>query len=171
MNSILMFVCIGLAALWSIRWGNPYPPISKFPEIWLGHTAVHLLEHGFPAQPAYMVWQEKRLMFYDLFTNRSIGDLYAYTGASTYKRAYARVYLTAPSYRRRSLHEYFSNSHFAHHGPLNPTIQAILERRKEFWWPLAIRQHQELAARTYRSFVNRLYDIRLNRTINYTVMY
>ena len=157
-------------AYWTLNGAYPYPSISKFPEIWQGHTAVHLLDQGFPVRPAYMVWQDRRLLFFDLMTNRSIGDLHAYTGSYTYRRAYLKVRLTPPIYGRRSLHEYFSNPHFAHWGPLNPTIQAIMDRRKQFWWPVAIRQHQELLDWTYGPFVHTLYDTRLNKTINYTRM-
>jgi len=157
--------------LWVMTTGNPYPPINKFPEIWQGHTAVHLIDHGFPVKPAYMVWQDRRLLFFDLFTNKTIGDLHTYTGAYTYRRAYLKVHLTPPIYGQRSLHEYFSNPHFVHHGTLHPTIQAIMDRRRLNWWPVAVRHHRELLDRTYGKFVHTMYDTRLNKTINYTVMY
>ena len=35
-----------------------YHPITEFPDIWHGHTAVHQQGHGFPIKPAYMVWNE-----------------------------------------------------------------------------------------------------------------
>lgn len=168
--TLALLFSIGVAYVF-MNTGYPYPPINKFPEIWLGHTAVHLMDHGFPVQPAYMVWQERRLMFYDLFTNKSLGDLATYTGSYTYRRAYLKVHLTPPIYGQRSLHEYFSNPHFMHHGMLHPTIQAIMERRRVYWWPVAVKQHKDMVERIYGKFIRTMYDTRLNQTINYTVMY
>jgi hypothetical protein len=149
----------------------PYPSITKFPDIWHGHTAVHQQSYGFPMKPAYMVWQDRQLVFYDLFTNRSIGDLHAYTHCFTIRCAYRKVHLTPPIYGRRSLHEYFANPHFIQHkGPMHPMIQALLDRRKQFWWPVAVRQHKDLVDKTYGTFIDTLYDARLNVKLNYTVM-
>jgi hypothetical protein len=146
-----------------------YIPITQFPEIWRGHTAVHQQEHGFPIKPAYMVWLERQFVFYDLFTYRSIGDLHAYTKCFTIRCAYRTVHLTPPIYGRRSLHEYFMRPHFIQHkGPLHPTIQALLDRRKQFWWPVAVQQHKDMVDQIYGSFVHTLYDTRLNVTLNYT---
>ena len=128
----------------------PYRPITEFPEIWHGHTAVHQLINGYPVRPAYMVWQDRRLFFYDLWTNRTIGDLYDYTHAYTYRWAYSRVYLTGPIYGRRSLHEYFLNPHFRYEEPTHPVIKAIFQRRKEFWWAYCVRIHRDLLDRVYR---------------------
>ena len=125
----------------------PYRPITEFPQIWLGHTAVHQLIDGYPVQPAYMVWQDRRLMFYDLFTNKTIGDLYDYTKAYTYRGAYPRVYLTEPIYGRRSLHEYFLRPHYHYEEPRHPAIQAVYRRRRAFWWERCVRLHQELLLR------------------------
>ena len=118
--------------------------ISKFPEIYYGHTGVYVIEESKPSRPAYMVMHNNRPLFYDLYTNQSIGTAYDYVkGLPQSSHPFHNILLTQPLYKGRTLHELVTRIKPPRHSP-DSTIQKIYARRRMYWWKRLDRQFREL---------------------------
>jgi hypothetical protein len=114
---------------------TPLRPFEQFPEIARGHTCVHL-DHG---QPAYMVLERGEPVFYDLWTNRSIGTYYAYTDRFMRQTAYRYIQMTSPVYCNKTLFQIMTESRF-----VNRTVPyRVSEMRTKTWWNRCVRHYQE----------------------------
>jgi len=125
---------------------TPLRPFHQFPEIARGHTCVHLDQGNEPGSPAYMVLERGEPVFYDLWTNETIGSYYAYTGRILRPNAFNRIRMTSPVYWHKTLYQVLTNPK-----PLNRTVPPVLlriyEKRKDYWWTRCVRHYQEFRER------------------------
>ena len=123
---------------------NPIRPFEQFPEIAHGHTCVHL-DRG-NQTPAYMVLERGEPVFYDLWTNKTIGNYYTYTNRMLRSSAYNKIHMTSPVYWHKTLYEVLTGPI-----PFNRTIPLVLlkiyEKRKDYWWTRCVRHYQEFTER------------------------
>ena len=122
---------------------TPLRPFEQFPEIARGHTCVHLDSLD---TPAYMVIERGEPVFYDLWTNQTIGSSYTYTGRITRTGAYTKIHMTSPVYWQKTLYEVLmAPTLFTRTVP--PVLLKIYEKRKEYWWSRCVRHYQEFRER------------------------
>ena len=128
---------------------TPMRPFEQFPELAYGHTCVHLDQEE---APAYMVLERGEPVFYNLWTNETIGSYYAYTGRFIRPNAFYRIRMTSPVYWHKSLYEVLTNPK-----PLNRTVPPVLlkiyEKRKEYWWNRCVRHYQEFRERRLMNYI------------------
>ena len=119
---------------------TPLHPFHQFPEIARGHTCVHLDQKD--PVPAYMVLERGEPVFYDLWTNKTIGSYYAYTGRFIRPNAFYRIRMSSPVYFHKTLYQVLTEPR-----PFNRTVPPVLlkiyEKRKEYWWDRCVRHYQE----------------------------
>jgi hypothetical protein len=129
---------------------TPMRPFEQFPELAYGHTCVHL-DQGDPV-PAYMVLERGEPVFYDLWTNETIGNYYAYTNRLLRSSAFNRIRMTSPVYWHKSLYQVLTNPK-----PLNRTVPPVLlkiyEKRKAYWWNRCVRHYQEFRERRLMNYI------------------
>jgi hypothetical protein len=129
----------------------PVRPFEQFPEIARGHTCVHLDTLD---TPAYMVLERGEPVFYDLWTNRTIGSSYTYTGSITRTGAYTKIHMTSPVYWQRTLYQVLTDP-IPFKRTVPPVLLKIYENRKEYWWSRCVRHYQEFRERQrYRLVLN-----------------
>jgi hypothetical protein len=123
---------------------TPIRPFEQFPEIARGHTCVHLDQDN--TFPAYMVLERGEPVFYDLWTNRTLGSYYDYTGQYIRSRAFHKIRMTSPVYWKKTLYEVLTHpKQFKRTVP--PVLLKIYEKRKEYWWMRCVRHYQEFRER------------------------
>jgi len=129
---------------------TPMRPFDQFPELAYGHTCVHL-DQG-DSVPAYMVLERGEPVFYDLWTNETIGNYYTYTNRLLRSSAFKKIRMTSPVYWHKSLYQVLTNPK-----PLNRTIPPVLlkiyEKRKEYWWNRCVRHYQEFRERRLMNYI------------------
>ena len=121
---------------------SPSAAIHKFPEIYYGHTGVYVIEGGQPSRPAYMVFENRRPMFYDLYTNQTIGTASQYTKGLP-RHPYEVIRFTQPLYRGRTLYDLVARIK-PPRWVTDPTIQKIYAHRRLYWWKRLDRHFREL---------------------------
>jgi len=128
------------------RVASPDAVLHQFPEIYYGHTGVYVIEDGVdgqgPSRPAYMVFENRRSMFYNLYTNKTIGTASQYTKGIA-GNPYKAIHLTQPLYRNRTLYDLVSRIKPPRR-VTDPTIQKIYARRRLYWWKRLDRHFREL---------------------------
>ena len=141
----LLVIFVGMVAYTTVSYLFVSPgeaAIRQFPEIYYGHTGVYVIEHGEPSRPAYMVFEKKRPMFYDLYTNQTIGTAAQYSKGLA-DRPYKAIRFTEPLYKGRTLYDLMTRIKPPKRSA-NPTIQKIYARRRLYWWKRLDRQFREL---------------------------
>jgi hypothetical protein len=124
---------------------TPLRPFEQFPEIARGHTCVHLDQEN--SMPAYMILERGEPVFYDLWTNRTLGSYYDYTGQYIRPSAFHKIRMTSPVYWHRTLYEVLTHpKQFTRTAP--PVLLKIYEKRKEYWWSRCVRHSQEFRERS-----------------------
>ena len=120
--------------------------LTHFPEIYYGHTGVYLLDNaGIPFKPAYMVFENGSLAFYDLYTNKSYGHYLSYLQdqkPSDRLTGYKQIKLADPLFRGRSLYEVATHVKPPRRSA-HPTITRIYAERRRVWWERLVRQYHE----------------------------
>ena len=141
MCNLLGFLIL-IAVLFAVFYRSGLRPITDFPVLAAGHTAVHLVDqHGNPFAPAYMTFIGNEPRFYKLYTNESIGSYTDYTRFSRRSTAYRAIRTSTPLYRGYSLYRILYKTK-----PLkltHPTIKQIYEERKRVWWERCVRNWEE----------------------------
>jgi len=121
---------------------SPAAVFYKFPEIYYGHTGVYVIEQGEPSRPAYMVFERKQPIFYDLYTNKTIGTAFQYT-KGIHRHPYEVIRFTQPLYKGRTLYDLMTKVKPPRH-QINPTIQKIYAHRRLYWWKRLDQHFREL---------------------------
>jgi hypothetical protein len=123
---------------------TPLRPFEQFPEIARGHTCVHLDQDN--EAPAYMVLERGEPIFYDLWTNRTIGSYYTYTNRFIRSNAFKKIRMTSPVYWQKTLYQVLTEPK-----PFNRTVPPVLlkiyEKRKAYWWTRCVSHYQEFRER------------------------
>ena len=147
MTTLLVVLVVAIAyATVSHLFVSPAAVLHQFPEIYYGHTGVYVIEGGVdgqePSRPAYMVFENRRPMFYDLYTNQTIGTASQYTKGIT-GHPYKGIRFTQPLYRGRTLYDLVTRIKPPRY-QMNPTIQKIYAHRRLYWWKRLDRHFREL---------------------------
>ena len=96
-----------------------------------------------PINPAYMILQpDSQPLFYDLNTNRTIGDIFTYTGQNGIKTAEHAVRLTGGVFKSWSILDLRNQPSML--PPLGPFGRHIYQRKNETWWLQAQRNYRAL---------------------------
>ena len=142
MNGTLLKLSYYCAILSFIYWFVIKPsiklhPIASFPELHeAGPTGTYLIhpETRLPYKPAYFTLTDRgTTVFYNLLTNETIGDSYAYTGVLFKQKAFAKIRLSHVPFGRVSLFEYTRNKQNAYNVS-NPLVQMIFKHKRNNWW-------------------------------------
>jgi len=135
---VLLFVYLA-GWLYAALVYTPVRSFEQFPEITRGHTCVHLDQD--PEVPAYMVIEQGEPVFYDLWSNRTIGSYYTYTGRITRTGAYRKIHMSSPVYWQKTLYQVLTEPKMFKR-TVPPVLLKIYEKRKEYWWLRCVRHYQ-----------------------------
>lgn len=129
---------------------SPAAVFYKFPEIYYGHTGVYVIEQGEPSRPAYMVFERKQPIFYDLYTNQTIGTAFQYSKGLV-GHPYDVIRFTQPLYKGRTVYDLMTRVKPPRR-QVNPTIQKIYAHRRLYWWKRLDRHFRELRGETITDY-------------------
>ena len=129
---------------------TPAAVFYQFPEIYYGHTGVYVIEQGEPSRPAYMVFERRQPMFYDLYTNQTIGTASQYTKGIA-GHPYEVIRFTQPLYKGRTLYDLMIRVKPPRRVS-DPTIQKIYAHRRMYWWKRLDRHFRELRGETVTDY-------------------
>ena len=128
---------------------TPLRPFDQFPEIARGHTCVHL-DHE--EAPAYMVLERGEPVFYDLWTNRTIGSYYSYTGRILRPNAFNRIRMSSPVYWHKTLYQVLTEPR-SFNRTVPPVLLKVYEKRKEYWWNRCVQHYREFRERRLMNYI------------------
>jgi len=147
MLNLSLLICLG--GIYAFILLQPFlqveQALTRFPEIYYGHTGVFLLNNGIPFKPAYMVFENGSLAFYNLYTNKSYGPYLSYLDdQKPYDKlsGYKQIKLADPLFRGRSLYEVATRVKPPRYSA-HPTIRRIYTERRRVWWERLVRQYRE----------------------------
>ena len=143
---LILFAAMFTYVVMVRRVASPDAVLHQFPEIYYGHTGVYVIEGGTdgqrPSRPAYMVFENRRPIFYDLYTNQTIGTAAQYSKGLA-GHPYRAIRFTEPLYKGRTLYDLVTRVKPPRR-QVNPTIQKIYARRRLYWWKRLDRHFREL---------------------------
>ena len=121
-----------------------YQTLDNYEFLHLMPAGVHQLNwRGNPIKPAYMILQpDGQPLFYDLNTNRTIGDIFAYTGFKGIKLAEHAVHLTGGVFKSWSLLDLRGYKPIL--PPLGPFGRRMYQKKNETWWLRAKQNYRAL---------------------------
>lgn len=118
--------------------------LANYEVLRLMPTGVHLLNWANrPVKPAYMILQaDGQPLFYDLNTNKTIGDVFTYTGLTGIKSAEHMVRLTGGGFQTWSLLDLRAQKTVP--PPMGPFGHRLYQRKNETWWLRAQQNYRAL---------------------------